>query len=141
MYTFIKRTVPPPAMLVFDASNRDQCEVKRLNTNTPLQALVLMNDPQVLEASRGRRSSLPMPAGSGQAVCIAAESTGGLLVVDFGVDHAAAGGGDALVAAEVAAAVGISDPVNGQRGADHGTGESSGEGSSAHIEVVRGGGD
>ncbi|MFZ9982064.1 MAG: DUF1553 domain-containing protein, partial [Cyclobacteriaceae bacterium] len=52
MYTFIKRTVPPPAMLVFDASNRDQCEVRRLNTNTPLQALVLMNDPQVLEASR-----------------------------------------------------------------------------------------
>ncbi|MFM8346933.1 MAG: DUF1553 domain-containing protein, partial [Bacteroidota bacterium] len=52
MYTFIKRTVPPPSMLVFDASNRDQCEVKRLNTNTPLQALVMMNDPQVLEASR-----------------------------------------------------------------------------------------
>lgn len=52
MYTFIKRTVPPPAMLVFDASNRDQCEVKRLNTNTPLQALVMLNDPQVLEASR-----------------------------------------------------------------------------------------
>ena len=52
MYTFIKRTVPPPAMLVFDASNRDQCEVRRLNTNTPLQALVMLNDPQVLEASR-----------------------------------------------------------------------------------------
>ena len=52
MYTFIKRTVPPPAMLVFDASNRDQCEVRRLNTNTPLQALVMLNDPQVLEAAR-----------------------------------------------------------------------------------------
>lgn len=52
MYTFIKRTVPPPTMAVFDASNRDQCEVKRLNTNTPLQALVMMNDPTVLEASR-----------------------------------------------------------------------------------------
>jgi len=39
-------------MLVFDGSNRDQCEVKRARTNTPLQALVLMNDPQVLEASR-----------------------------------------------------------------------------------------
>ena len=48
MYTFIKRTVPPPSMLVFDASNRDQCEVKRIRTNTPLQALVMMNDPQVL---------------------------------------------------------------------------------------------
>jgi hypothetical protein len=52
LYTFIKRTVPPPSMLIFDASNRDQCEVSRSNTNTPLQALVMMNDPTVLEASR-----------------------------------------------------------------------------------------
>jgi len=52
MYTFIKRTVPPPSMLMFDASNRDQCEVQRLNTNTPLQALIMLNDPHVLEASR-----------------------------------------------------------------------------------------
>lgn len=52
MYNFIKRTVPPPSMLMFDASNRDQCEVKRMRTNTPLQALVMMNDPMVLEASR-----------------------------------------------------------------------------------------
>jgi hypothetical protein len=52
MYNFIKRTVPPPNMLLFDASNRDQCEVKRTRTNTPLQALVMMNDPMVLEASR-----------------------------------------------------------------------------------------
>ncbi|HEX6181150.1 MAG TPA: DUF1553 domain-containing protein, partial [Chitinophagaceae bacterium] len=52
MYTFIKLTVPPPRLILFDASNRDQCEVKRLNTNTPLQALIMMNDPGVLEASR-----------------------------------------------------------------------------------------
>jgi S-adenosylmethionine:tRNA-ribosyltransferase-isomerase (queuine synthetase) len=52
MYTLIKRTVPPPSMIIFDASNRDICEVKRLKTNTPLQALVMMNDPAVLEASR-----------------------------------------------------------------------------------------
>lgn len=52
MYTFIKMTVPPPSMIIFDASNRDQCEVKRLTTNTPLQALMMMNDPTVLEASR-----------------------------------------------------------------------------------------
>ena len=49
LYSFIKRTVPPPGMLVFDASNRDQCEVNRVRTNTPLQALVVLNDPLVLE--------------------------------------------------------------------------------------------
>jgi hypothetical protein len=52
MYTFIKLTLPPPSMIMFDASNRDQCEVKRLKTNTPLQALIMMNDPTVMEASR-----------------------------------------------------------------------------------------
>jgi hypothetical protein len=52
MYTFIKRTVPPPSMMIFDASNRDQCEVNRARTNTPLQALIMMNDPTVLESSR-----------------------------------------------------------------------------------------
>jgi hypothetical protein len=52
MYTFIKLTVPPPSMILFDASNRDQCEVKRSKTNTPLQALIMLNDPSVLEASR-----------------------------------------------------------------------------------------
>lgn len=52
LYTFIKRTVPPPSMMIFDASNRDACEVERLETNTPLQALVMMNDPVVLEASK-----------------------------------------------------------------------------------------
>jgi hypothetical protein len=52
MYTFIKLTLPPPGMALFDASNRDQCEVKRSKTNTPLQALIMMNDPTVLEASR-----------------------------------------------------------------------------------------
>jgi hypothetical protein len=52
LYSFIKRTVPPPMMGIFDASNRDQCEIKRSITNTPLQALVMMNDPTMLEASR-----------------------------------------------------------------------------------------
>jgi hypothetical protein len=60
MYTFIKRTVPPPSMLTFDGSNRDQCEVKRVRTNTPLQALVLLNDPQVLEAARVLSEKLSM---------------------------------------------------------------------------------
>lgn len=52
LYTFWKRTVPPPAMMTFDAASRDLCEVDRQKTNTPLQALVMMNDPQILEASR-----------------------------------------------------------------------------------------
>ena len=52
LYTFIKLTAPPPSMMVFDASNRDQCEAKRPSTNTPLQALTMLNDPTVLEASR-----------------------------------------------------------------------------------------
>ncbi|ERM84585.1 hypothetical protein P872_24520 [Rhodonellum psychrophilum GCM71 = DSM 17998] len=52
LYTFIKLTSPPPMPIIFDGSNRDQCEVNRGRTNTPLQALVMLNDPLVLEASR-----------------------------------------------------------------------------------------
>lgn len=51
LYTFWKRTVPPPAMLTFDASTRDFCAVKRQKTSTPLQALVMLNDPQLIEAA------------------------------------------------------------------------------------------
>lgn len=53
LYTFWKRTVPPPNMMLFDTPTRDFCMVKRENTSTPLQALVLMNDPQFLEAAHG----------------------------------------------------------------------------------------
>lgn len=52
LYTFWKRTVPPPSMMTFDAPSRDLCTVKRQETNTPLQALVLLNDPQIIEAAR-----------------------------------------------------------------------------------------
>jgi hypothetical protein len=60
LYTFIKRTVPPPSMMIFDASNRDECQVSRYRTNTPLQALVMMNDPALLEASRALADQLLM---------------------------------------------------------------------------------
>lgn len=51
LYTFWKRTVPPPSMMTFDAPTRDLCEVKRQKTSTPLQALVMLNDPQLIEAA------------------------------------------------------------------------------------------
>ncbi len=52
MYTYWKRTVPPPSMVSFDAPSRETCTMQRERTNTPLQALVLLNDPQFVEASR-----------------------------------------------------------------------------------------
>jgi hypothetical protein len=52
LYTIWKRTSPPPSMISFDAAERLFCTVKRQRTGTPLQALILMNDPQYVEASR-----------------------------------------------------------------------------------------
>jgi hypothetical protein len=52
LYTYNRRTIPPPTALSFDATPRDVCEVNRARTSTPLQALVMLNDVQILEASR-----------------------------------------------------------------------------------------
>jgi hypothetical protein len=52
MYTFWKRTSPPPSMIAFDAPTREVCAVTRSRTNTPLQALVLLNDPNYVAAAK-----------------------------------------------------------------------------------------
>ena len=72
MYTFWKRTVPPPTMLTFDAVTREVCVVNRETTQTPLQALALMNDPTFVEAARMLAEQLMQNGNDAQGRIVAA---------------------------------------------------------------------
>jgi hypothetical protein len=58
LYTYQRRTIPPPSHLTFDAPTRDNCEVRRSKSNTPLQALVMLNDQQIQDAAQALAGSL-----------------------------------------------------------------------------------
>ena len=51
LYTYLKRTTPYPSLTMFDAGSGEVCQIRRIRTNTPLQALVTLNDPVYLEAA------------------------------------------------------------------------------------------
>jgi hypothetical protein len=71
MYTVWKRTAGPPTMLLFDAPNRETCTVKRSRTNTPLQALALLNETTFLEAAQGLARRMVAEGGADPAARIA----------------------------------------------------------------------
>ena len=67
LYTYLKRTTPYPSMLTFDGGSGEVCQVRRIRTNTPLQALVTLNDPVYLEAAAGLARRMMATAGNPQS--------------------------------------------------------------------------
>jgi hypothetical protein len=68
LYTYWKRSVPPPMLAIFDAPSREATVVKRERTDTPLQALALLNEPLVLEASRAFAEKMSVDADPRSAI-------------------------------------------------------------------------
>lgn len=64
LYTFWRRTIPYPSMAIFDAPPRTVCALRRISTNTPLQALVTLNDPVFIEAAQGLGRRMVADGGS-----------------------------------------------------------------------------
>lgn len=64
LYTFWKRTIAPPSMIVFDAAGREACSVRETRTNTPLQALTLMNEVTFVEAARALAQRVMVSGGA-----------------------------------------------------------------------------
>ncbi len=78
LYTFIRRTSPYPSLTTFDATSREQCTVRRVRTNTPLQALVTLNDEAFFEAARAlAHRMLTEVAPADPSPTLAAERAGG----------------------------------------------------------------
>jgi len=65
LYTFVRRSSPHPAMMAFDATSREYCTVRRVRTNTPLQALTMLNDEAAMEAARALAKRMIEEAGDG----------------------------------------------------------------------------
>jgi hypothetical protein len=65
IYTFWRRTSPYPTFMTFDATSREYCSARRVRTNTPLQALTLLNDPSAIDAARALAGRLMSDAAAG----------------------------------------------------------------------------
>ncbi|RPE13123.1 DUF1553 domain-containing protein [Chitinophaga lutea] len=70
VYTYIRRTSPYPSIVTFDGSSREVCLQRRIRTNTPLQALVTLNDPVFVEAARNLAKNMKTKGGNDQKACI-----------------------------------------------------------------------